>query len=66
MVEFTEADLARELEESKNERQANVNAEGEGAASETASPKKRGPPRRKAGSSALNCVQIPAQEESDK
>lgn len=56
MADFTEDDLAREMEENKQQRDAEKGQAGESGAATGDGPKRRGPPRRKAGSSALNCV----------
>lgn len=68
MVEYTEDDLAREMEELKLQQAAQNGGGGEGAAGEggdggavqmPAGPKRRGPPRRKTGSSNLTAFNGP-------
>ena len=60
MAEYTEADLAREMEEAKREEEANGGGE-QGAGGGGG---RRGPPRRKTGSNALGAF-TPAAEGGD-
>ncbi len=70
MVETTEDDLARELEELKNSENRTA-AEGEGGGDDgdmptgPAKPRRRAPPRRKTGSSNLTAFNGAAAGEGD-